>query len=54
MTAYDAAKWYMLGVLWCVVALCVTVVSPRPPIRWLELGAAYLVVWPLVSTWRRV
>lgn len=53
MTAYDAAKWYMLCVFWCFVALCLTVASHRPAIRWLELAAAYAVVWPLLSAWRR-
>lgn len=52
MTAYDAAKWYALGCAWCYLALCVTVVSERPW-RWLELGASYLIVWPLLGAWKR-
>jgi len=53
MTAYDAARWYMLCVGWCFLALLVTLASDQPT-RWLELGAAYLVTWPLIGTWRDV
>jgi hypothetical protein len=53
MTAYDAAKWYMLGVAWSFLAGLLTLVSPRPGIRWLELAAAYAVVLPLLGAWRR-
>ena len=53
MTAYDAAKWYMLGCAWCVWAFAVTAISPRPS-RWIELAVAYAVVMPLNAAWRDV
>ena len=52
MTAMRAAGYYAAGCAWCVLACAVTFASTRPD-RWVELAAAYAVVWPLLGAWRR-
>lgn len=52
MSAYDSAAWYMLGVMFCYVALLVTILGTRPQ-KWFELAACFVVVWPMLIAWRR-
>lgn len=51
MTAYESAKYYMLGVVFCEVCFVATVLSDRP-YRWFEFCAMLAVVGPMLKGWR--